>query len=179
MARYVERPLTARDIDSIENQVLLRRTFEYVTTYRERGRTNCSTFARFLFDGQFIESTTDNNHLSLDGELELYCGQELVDGDILCYLHNRKITLVGELFAFEELDKPRDVRNLFNMNDSNIITCDSIRKYYGKEDNFFTDFHFDIHLKRNGGKRVLVTRQFHFFPAHRRYGNEKCIGCFC
>lgn len=164
----------------VEDDLISRRVEEYLIKYFERCVTNCSTLARFLFDGNFIECSRTNGYFTFDDSFTIYIGQELYVGDVVLFMFNK-------LMARSDNDELLQhfitlTRNItIPTEGSNELSSEQIREVY-KKASHFTDFHLMTHIGGIGSKTAFLNQTSIHRPGNTRkragWSQGRIVICF-
>ncbi|MCF7843511.1 hypothetical protein K9M47_01290 [Candidatus Gracilibacteria bacterium] len=152
----------------VEDDIISTRAEEYLTKYFERRVTNCSTLARFLFDGNFVECSKQNGYFTFEDNFTIYTGQELHIGDVVLFMFNKLMASGGDNELLQHFIAL--TRNLIlPIGGSNELSSEQIRGAYKGADHF-TDFHLMTHVGGTGLKTAFLNQT----SIHRSRNNRKC-----
>ena len=147
-------------IDFSTNSIVVSRLISrYLEKYHGKRNTNCSTLARYLFDGHFVECSFWNSYFVFNGEFEFYSNQEVKPGDVLCFLYNSKFSKSGDdelMECYRRIHFGNAVSVLANSNDSSVVSSSRIREVYDGALYHYNDFYFAFCTETKDGNYVFV-----------------------
>lgn len=140
----------------VEDMVISARAEEYLIKHFGRCVTNCSTLARYLFDGNFVECSEANGYFTFDSNFTIYTGQELYIGDIIMFMFNKSMAKSNDgtlLQYFISLVK----NAMIPINGYGELSSEQIREGYARTSHF-TDFHLMTHVGGIGTSTAFLNQ---------------------
>ncbi len=140
----------------IDDSVLCDRVVEYLQKYHliKGDATNCSTLARFLFDGKFVECSSGNEYFSFEESFVFYSNQEINTGDTICFLFHRRIVNDHEDIITRLYLEMKDslAKHLFCGGGSVLVSSSDIRTAF--KNSQYDEFHLVVCL--DGEKKMFI-----------------------
>ena len=150
----------------IKDEILASRIIEYLQMYHGKKKTNCSTLAKFLYGGKFVECSVENDkhNFMFDEHMMYYSGQKISSGDVLCFFYYKHVAQSRKIGFRKHYRKMR--RKIFTESipvmskkspaSKEVHSYERVMAAY--RSGMYNDYHFMICIGHYKGKEVFIQQ---------------------
>lgn len=143
----------------IKDATLASRLLAYLENYYGEKRTNCSTLARYLYNGTFEECDLGRRGMMFNEHLTPYADQKICVGDVVCVLFYRKDRSTKSRLAPEIRQHYLNVRSSQELLVRNKLRSESLSPELMRKvcsAGFAGDYHFFTCIGECQGEKIYV-----------------------